>query len=91
MFSSNYLITRNGDYATLFARIKGRIVPLVSSKDCLEIDNIYHNIRSGAYKNARELCEDIQRNFSLQATMLVLVTLESATPVTQKYKLKQNR
>lgn len=48
MFSSNYLITRNGDYATLFARIKGRIVPLVSSEDSLEIDNIYHNIRSGA-------------------------------------------
>ena len=91
MVGTNYSITHSEGYTTLSTCMKGTTIPLVSSKNSLEVEGIYRNIQSGAYKNARELCEDIQRNFSLQATMLVLVTLESATPVTKKYKLKQNQ
>ena len=58
MSGSNYLVTYYGDCATLSARIKGKFIPLISSEDKLRIENVYHNILIGAYKNVRELCED---------------------------------
>ena len=82
MVGTNYSITHRRGYTTLSTCMKGTTIPLVSSKNSLEVEGIYRNIQSGTSKNARELCEYIQRNFSSQATMLVLVTLESATPET---------
>lgn len=91
MVGSNYSITHHRGYATLSTRIGGRLIPLVSSKDSIQVENIYDNILNGVYKTVLELCEDIHKNFSLQSTMLVMVTLQSAEPITRKYKLKQKR
>lgn len=84
MSSSNYLVTYGGGRATLSARIKGKFIPLISSEDKLRIENIYHNILIDAYKDVRELCEDISNNFSTQATLLVRVTLCSSEQLSVK-------
>lgn len=69
MLGSNYMVTYDENCAILSARIKGKFIPLISNADRLQVENIYHNILTGAYKNARELCEDISNNFSIQATL----------------------
>lgn len=84
MSKPNYLVTYDGDCATLSARIKGKFIPLISSEDKLRIENIFHNILIGAYKDVRELCEDINNNFSTQATLLVRVTLRSTEHLSAK-------
>lgn len=80
MSGSNYSVTYNGSCATLFARIKGASIPLISSENSLQVESIYHNILTGVYENTRELCEDIRKHFSSKATMLVLTTLHPAAP-----------
>lgn len=84
MSGSKYSITYNGDCAILSARIKKVIIPLVSSTDKLKVECVYHNILTGAYKNVRELCEDIHNNFKSQATLLVLATLISTAHLSAK-------
>lgn len=84
MTGSNYSVTYNGSCATLFARVKGASVPLVSSENSLQVESIYHNILTGVYENTRELCEDIRKHFSSKSTLLVLVTLFSDTPTPTK-------
>ena len=91
MVGSNYSITHGCDYTTLSTNIKGSLIPLVSSTDRLQVESIYHNILTGVYKNALELCEDIQSSFSLQATMLVLVTLQSTEPIKNKYVINKTK
>lgn len=71
----NCTVTYNESYATLSSQVMGRYIPLVSSTDILQVENIYDNILSGVYSNARELCKDIHNKFSTQATLIVLVTL----------------
>lgn len=84
MSAINYSLTYDGKYATLSARIKGTSIPLVLSAEKLQVENIYRNILTGAYKNVRELCEDIQNTFSTRATLLVRVTLLSTTHLSAK-------
>lgn len=84
MSGSNYSVKYNGSCATLFARTKGTYIPLVSSTDRLRVQSIYHNILTGVYRNVRDLCEDIQNNFSTQATLLVRVTLLSTEHLASK-------
>lgn len=84
MSGYNYSVAYNGDCATLFAHVKGRHIPLISSTEKLQVECIYHNILTGMYRNARELCEDINRNFSVQATLLVRVTLYSTEHLAAK-------
>lgn len=84
MSGANYSVTYDGDCATLSARIKGRYIPLISSTEKLQVECIYHNILTGMYRNARELCEDINSNFSFQATLLVRVTLYSTEHLAAK-------
>ena len=84
MSGSKYSLTYNGGCATLSARVKGRCIPLISSTEKKQVEFIYHNILTGMYRNARELCEDINRNFSVQATLLVRVTLYSTEHLSAK-------
>lgn len=84
MSGSNYSVTYDGGCVTLSARLKGRYIPLISSDNKLQVENIYHNILTGSYKNVRELCEDINNNFSVQATLLVRVTLHSTEHLSSK-------
>lgn len=65
MSGSNYSVTYDGNCATLSTRFKEKDIPLISSKDRLQVESIYHNILTGEYKNVRELCEDIH-NVSAQ-------------------------
>lgn len=84
MSGSKYSIAYDGDCATLSACIKGKIIPLVSSTDRLQVESVYHNVLTGVYKNVRELCEDIYDNFKAQATLLVLATLISTAHLSAK-------
>lgn len=84
MSGSNYSLTYSDGYAILSARIKKMVIPLVSSKDKLKVECVYHNILTGAYKSVRELCEDIYDNFKSQATLLVLTTLVSTARLSAK-------
>ena len=84
MSSDNYSVAYDGSYTTLSARIKGKFIPLISSEDKLQVECIYQNILAGTYKSARELCEDIYNIFSIQATLLVRVTLLSTTHLSTK-------
>lgn len=84
MSGSNYSVTYNGNCVTLSARVKGRYIPLISSTEKLQVECIYDNILTGMYRNVRELCEDINRNFSVQATLLVRVTLYSTEHLSAK-------
>lgn len=84
MSGSNYSIAYDGNCATLSARLKGKCIPLISSTDKLKVECIYHNILTGIYRNVRELCEDINNNFSVQATLLVRVTLCSTEHLSAK-------
>lgn len=77
MSGFSYSVTYDGGCATLYARVKGRNIPLISSTERLEVYRIYQNILTGVYRNVWELCEDIHNSFSTQATLLVLVTLLS--------------
>lgn len=84
MSAINYSLTYEGKYATLSAQVKGTSIPLVLSAEKLQVENIYHNIQTGTYKNVRELCEDIQNTFSTRATLLVRVTLLSTAHLSAK-------
>ena len=89
MSDSIYSIIYDSNCATLFARTKGRMIPLVSSTDRLKLQSIYRNIKTGEYKNVRELCKDIHNNFSTQATLLVLVTLFSTAHSSSKRRFSR--
>ena len=84
MSAINYSFIYDGKYATLSAQVKGTSIPLVLSAEKLQVENIYHNIQTGTYKNVRELCEDIQNTFSTRATLLVRVTLLATAHLSAK-------
>ena len=77
MVGTNYSITHRRGYTTLSTCMKGTTIPLVSSKNSLEVEGIYDNILNDIYKDPLELCKDIQNHFKLESTMLVMVTLQS--------------
>ena len=77
MVGTNYSIAHRRGYATLSARVGGKTIPLVSSKDNIQVESIYDNILNDIYKDPLELCKDIQSHFKLESTMLVMVTLQS--------------
>ena len=77
MVGTNYSIAHRRGYTTLSAHVGGKTIPLVASKDKIQVEGIYDNILNDIYKDPLELCKDIQSHFKLESTMLVMVTLQS--------------